>query len=114
MLQWSVQETLLMASFIHAGSAGAKFAWLPSWVDASMLGSYHQLPRNMVSIHVLGADVVTNPSFVQVRGGALCFQVKLLTNKILYFNNRGANMIFVFAAAILGIYCDVMLIRFIV
>jgi hypothetical protein len=65
----------------------------------------------MVSIHVLGVDVITIPSFIQVRGGAHSFQVEPLSNKITYFNNRGANMLFVFAAAILVMYCDAMLIR---
>ena len=64
-----------------------------------------------MSVHDLGVDVVNYPSFVQVRGGALPFLVQLLSNKILNFKNRGAKRLFVFPGAILGIYCDVMLIR---
>ncbi len=58
----------------------------------------------MVSIHDLGVDVV--------RGNAIPFQVQLLSNKFLYFKNRGAKMLFIFPDAILGIYGDAMLIRF--
>jgi hypothetical protein len=65
----------------------------------------------MVSAHDLGVDVVNYHSFVQVRGGTLPFLVQLLSNKILHFKNRGPKRLFVFPGAILGIYCDGMLIR---
>ena len=65
----------------------------------------------MVSVHDLGVDVVNYPSVVHVRGGAIPFLVELLSNKILHFKNRGPKRLFVFPGAILGIYCDVMLIR---
>ena len=65
----------------------------------------------MVSVHDLGVDVVIYLSFVQVCGGALPFQVQLLSNKFRHFKNRGASKHFVVPAAILGIYYYIMLIR---
>ena len=66
---------------------------------------------NMVSVHDLGVNVVNYPSFLQVRGGALPFLVQLLSNRNRHFKNQGAKRLFVFPGAILGIYCDAMLIR---